>query len=127
VVDHVDGVVGELEVVVVGVVHIHVGRHGRVHGRRAQRLRVLDLHPGEFDIRQYDVRVPELEDGLIEHHEHNATPCAPSLQLPFPLQPCESPLLGLNLAATFGVHHVQCLCSHSRVRQQSTLLPDVTM
>lgn len=83
VVHHMDGAVGELEVVVVGVVHVHVGRQGSVHGGRAERLGVVHLHPGESHLRERNVWVPELENGLAQgdddhgHHEcRNPTPSA---------------------------------------------------
>ena len=134
VVDHVDGAVGELEVVVVGVVHVHVGREGRIHGGRAQGLRVVDLHPGEVHVGEGDVRVPELEDGLAEgddddgHHQgRDAAPDAALLQHPpllYALEVllCQSAFLRVHslhlvgdaaVGAQLGVrHHVQRLHSH---------------
>lgn len=50
VVHHMDGTVGELEGVVVGVVHVHVGRQGSVHRRRAQGQGVVHLHSGESNL-----------------------------------------------------------------------------
>jgi hypothetical protein len=81
------GAVAVPEVVVVGVVHLHVGRHRDAHQRRQRGQVQVQRHVLQLHIHQSHLRVTELENRLAEsngnhpqrkeHHQTNTTADSP--------------------------------------------------